>query len=259
MFTMTRPAAVTQTVILAAGNGSRLSSGTSGVPKPLTRIAGAPLLAHALAHARASGCIEAVIVVGYESAQVQAAAEALDSGLTLRFVETPDHFSPNGVSLLAAEPLAHGVFFLQMVDHLFADLALPKLARAPLAPGEAGRVLVDRAPHADLDLDDATKVRLLADRVTAIGKRLDPWDAIDAGCFMLTHDVFAALRRAPAHEPRTVSSGMRQLVERGALGAADVDGVSWIDVDTPGDVRQAERLAGHFHVSVSTSVAVASS
>ncbi|HEX4347630.1 MAG TPA: hypothetical protein VHZ73_08665, partial [Vicinamibacterales bacterium] len=220
---------------------------------------GVPLLAHALAHARASGCAEAVIVVGYASVQVKAAAEALDSGLSLRFVETPDHQSPNGVSLLAAEPLVHGVFFLQMVDHLFGDLALRKLSAVPLAAGETGRVLVDRAPVEDLDLDDATKVRLVGNRVAAIGKGLDPWDAIDAGCFMLTRGVFDALRRAPQSEPRTVSSGMRQLAERGALGAADLDGISWVDVDTPGDLRQAERLAYNLHSSVSASVAAASS
>jgi choline kinase len=256
---MTRPAAATQTVILAAGNGSRLLSGSTGVPKPLTQIGGVPLLAHALAHARAAGCVEAVIVVGYESARVTAAAEALDAGLVLRFVHTSDHRAPNGLSLLAAEPLVHDVFFLQMVDHLFGDVALAKLASTPLAAGQSGRVLIDRAPVEDLDLDDATKVRRSGDRVTAIGKGLDPWDAIDAGCFVLTPDVFDALRSVPPDEPRTVSSGMRQLVERGALGAVDVDGISWVDVDTPGDLRQAERLVQTFQMSASTSVAVASS
>jgi len=254
MFTMTRASDVTQTVILAAGNGSRLSSGANGVPKPLTRIGGVPLLAHALSHARASGCTDAVIVVGYEAARVKAAAESMASGLALQFVETLDPQSPNGVSLLAAEPLVRPQFFLQMVDHLFGDVSLPKLVTTPLAAGEAGRVLVDRAP-ADIDLDDATKVRVLRDRVLAIGKGLDPWDAIDAGCFVLTTQVFDALRRAPASEPRTVSSGMRRLADRGVLGWADVNGTGWVDVDTPTDVRLAEGLMARS----SSSVAAASS
>jgi 1L-myo-inositol 1-phosphate cytidylyltransferase len=255
---MTRPSDVTQTVILAAGNGSRLLSGSNGVPKPLTRIGDAPLLAHALLHARASGCQEAVIVVGYEGAQVRAAANAMSSGLSLQFVETPDPSLPNGVSLLAAEPLVHDVFFLQMVDHLFADAALPKLAATPLGAAESGRVLVDRAP-AEIDIADATKVRLAGSRVIAIGKALDPWDAIDAGCFMLTREVFDALRRAPDAEPRTVSSGMRRLAERGALGSVDIDGVEWVDVDTPADVRLAERLIRKFPSPLSAAVAAASS
>jgi choline kinase len=56
---------------------------------------------------------------------------------------------------------------------------------------------------------DATKVRLAGDRVTAIGKSVEPWDAIDAGCFVLTHGVFEALRAVPPGEPLTVSSAMR--------------------------------------------------
>jgi choline kinase len=142
--------------------------------------------------------------------------------------------------LLAAEPLAAPLFFLQMVDHLFGDVALPKLVAAPIN-GEAGRVLVDRAP-VDLDLADATRVRLAGTRVTAIGKGIDPWDAIDAGCFVLTHAVFDALRAVPKGAAQTVSAGMRQLVARGLLHAVDVDGTSWIDVDTPADRTIAERL-----------------
>ena len=232
---------VTQTVILAAGNGSRLAREWPGVPKPLMTVGGVPLLAHALSHARDSGCLEAIIVVGHEREQVAAAARAMSSGLEIRFVETPDPSAPNGVSLLAAEQLARPRFFLQMVDHLFDDLVLPKLAGTPFAYGEGGRVLVDRAPG-EIDLEDATKVRLAGDRVVAIGKGIEPWDAIDAGCFALTGAIFTALRETPPSEPKTVSSGMRQLAARGLLRAVDVGGLDWVDVDTPADRESAERL-----------------
>ena len=66
---------VLQTVILAAGSGSRLAPTRGDVPKPLMTVAGVPLLAHALEHARRSGCDEAVIVVGYEGARVRSAIE----------------------------------------------------------------------------------------------------------------------------------------------------------------------------------------
>ena len=73
-----------------------------------------------------------------------------------------------------------------MVDHLFAETALLRLTDAPLRATEGGRVLVDCRPGESIDVSDATKVRLDGQRVTAIGKGLDPWDAIDAGCFVLT-------------------------------------------------------------------------
>ncbi len=232
---------VRQTVILAAGNGSRLA-GMHGVPKPLLTVGGVPLIEHALTHARESGCLEAIVVVGHEGRQVKSAVEALRSTLQVRFVSVPDASQPNGVSLLAAEPLAARQFFLQMVDHVFTTAALPRLVLSPLGPDEAGRVLVDCAPHAALDLNDATKVRLEGKSVVAIGKQVQPWDGIDAGCFVLTSEVFQALKRVPPTEPRTVSSGMQQLAGRGRLTAVDVWDVEWIDVDTPDDHRTAENL-----------------
>jgi 1L-myo-inositol 1-phosphate cytidylyltransferase len=239
---MELPRRVTQTVILAAGSGSRLAATPDDLPKPLTVVGGVPLIAHALEHARASGCDEAVIVIGYKGARVQAAIEAMRPPLRIRFLESQDHTAPNGVSLLAAEQAAAHAIFLQMVDHVFARPALAQLVATPLMEEDAGRVLVDSAPSSGIDLNDATKVRFSNGRVTAIGKGLTSWDAIDAGCFVLTHAVFEALRRVPADQARTVSSGMRRLVAQGRLGWVDVGGVLWADVDTPSDRESAERL-----------------
>jgi choline kinase len=205
-------------------------------------VGGAPLIAHALAHARASGCLEAVIVVGHQGARVRSAVDAMAPGLTVRFITIPDAAEPNGTSLLAAAPVAASRFFLQMVDHVFSSTVLPKLVHSPLRPHECGRVLVDCMPGASLDIEDATKVRLVGDRVVAIGKNLQPWDAIDAGCFVLTPAVFDAVREVSDPARRTVSSAMRKLAAHGALGAVDVWEVEWADVDTPDDHEVAERL-----------------
>ncbi len=228
-----------QTIILAAGTGTRLGTAEPGTPKPLLTVAGVPLIAHALAHAAASGCSEAVVVIGHEGDRVRTAIEALRSPLAIRFVRNPLASSPNGESLLVAEPHAADRFYLQMVDHLFSEAVLPFLGSSELDDVTAGRVLVDRSPEG-LDLSDATKVRIDGDRITAIGKGLDTWDAIDAGCFVLTREVFNALRAVPASEPRTVSAAMRQLVAGGALGATEFGGIAWIDVDTPDDRDNAE-------------------
>jgi choline kinase len=234
---------VTQTLILAAGMGTRLASAEAGVPKPLMSIGGAPLVSYALAHAEASGCTEAVVVIGHEGARVREAVSAIDTSLTIRFVENPDPAAPNGYSLRAAEGLAAPRFFLQMVDHLFATPVLARLAGAPMAEGEAARLLIDRAP-VGLDLSDATKVQLEGERIVGIGKTIHPWHAIDTGAFLLTHAVFDALRRVPRSEPLTVSSAMRRLARDDSFRAVDIGGVPWVDVDTPADRLDAEqRLA----------------
>jgi choline kinase len=249
--------AVHQTIILAAGVGARLTGSGRGIPKPLMTVAGSPLIAHALAHAALSGCRDAVIVIGHEGARVREAVEAMAPSMRVQFVANPDPTTPNGESLLAAEPLAAKRFFLQMVDHVFAEPVLRRLGAASLNPATAGRVLVDRAP-VNLDLSDATKVRLKGRRVTAIGKGMDDWDAIDAGCFVLRRSVFEALRAVPSSESRTVSSAMRQLVSRGALAATEIGGVRWIDVDTPEDRREAERLVASDPTAARTAALAAS-
>jgi choline kinase len=219
-----------------------LASG--GVPKPLVQVAGVALIAHALEHARASGCTQAVVVIGHEGDQVRAAVEQMrlaDAGLDVTFIANPNTDDPNGVSLLAARPLAEEIFFLQMVDHVFGGVALPKLAERALATGEAGRLLVDEAPRG-IDISDATRVRLDGERITAIGKQVEPWDAIDTGCFLLTRVAFDALQQVGTSEPLTVSAGMRQLVRRRVLGAVSIDGMPWADVDTQADREVGERL-----------------
>jgi choline kinase len=231
---------VTQTVILAAGLGRRLSSAEPGVPKPLLQVGGVPLIEHAIAHAEASGCREAVIVTGHQGERVREAVRRVPTSMRVRFAENADPTSPNGDSLIAAKPLAAPRFFLQMVDHLFGAPVLRALA-AGLDDSGVARLLIDSAP-VGLDLSDATKVRVSDGRVSAIGKNVDPWDAIDTGCFVLTPAVFSALADVGESEPRTVSSAMRRLAAQGLLDAVDIGGVPWVDVDTPSDRADAERL-----------------
>jgi choline kinase len=185
-----------------------------------------------------------VVVIGPQGEQIRRTVEGVGArldGLRIEFVVNPRTTEPNGISLMAAEPVVRSAFFLQMVDHVFGGVALPKLTAEPLARGEVGRLLVDPCPRG-IDLSDATKVRRQGSRVVAIGKRIDPWDAIDTGCFVLTAAVFDAFRRVVASEPRTVSSGMRQLAVTAGLGAVDIGGIEWVDIDTPGDLDAAEQL-----------------
>jgi choline kinase len=227
-----------QTVILAAGNGQRLGALTRDLPKPLLRIRGQALIEHALQQAVQAGCEEAIVVLGHGAAQLERELTRIELPLRIRAVLNPSYHLPNGMSLLAAEPLAAERFFLQMADHVFSEPVLARLTD-PALDG-AARVLVDYAPR-DLDEADATKVRIQARRVTAIGKELAPYDAVDAGCFLLDRRVFAALRSVRG-EAASVSAGMQQLAAAGALVPVGLSGVSWVDVDTPADWERAEAL-----------------
>lgn len=228
-----RPSPVLQSIILAAGNGRRLRT---ELPKPLVSVGGEPLLARAIGQAAAAGCEEVVVVVGDGASRIRDFLEGLETPLRVRLVRNPSFDRPNGLSMLAAEGVAAERFFIQMADHVFARPVLGRLAACP-----GTRLLVDR-DGSHLDPEDATKVETDGDRVVAIGKSLERWDAIDAGYFVADRRVFAALHEASRRRPPTLSDGMRALAERGDLGIVVLDGSDWVDVDTPRDREAAERL-----------------
>jgi len=232
-----------QTVILAAGFGSRLSPSRGEVPKPLVTVAGRTLMEHALGQAAAAGVEEAVIVLGNAADQLRAHLTQLRTQLNLRLVHNDRFHEPNGVSLLAAAPYITGTFFLQMVDHLFERPVLQLLDRAGGRAG-ASRLLVDFAPS-DFDEADATKVRAREGSITAIGKDVYPYDAVDTGYFRLDPTVFAELREVQRVEPPSVTLGMRRLIAQGKLEPVALGGVAWTDVDTPEDFARAASLLGH--------------
>ena len=80
-------------VLLAAGRGSRFGDET---PKTLARLGRRPLVTHAVAAATTSGLRPVVVVVGYQAAEVAAAAGAL-----AEIVENPDWESGMSTSLRA--------------------------------------------------------------------------------------------------------------------------------------------------------------
>jgi choline kinase len=232
---------IRQTVILAAGNGSRLSAARGGLPKPLLKVAGRPLIDYALDQAAEAGCEQAVVVTGNGADLLAAHLKRVDTPLSVKLVYNPRYHDPNGVSLLCAEPEIDGPFFLQMADHVFGRPVLARLAESEAAPGRCARLLVDFHP-VGLDEADATKVTVREGLISSIGKDLRKYDAVDTGCFLLDPRIFAALRDVAQSEPPSVTLGMRRLIARNELAAVALKGVRWTDVDTPEDYGRAELL-----------------
>lgn len=232
-----------QTVILAAGFGSRLTASRGELPKPLVRVAGKALIEHALEQAEAAGVEEAVIVTGNSAALIESHLAGIATSLTITPVYNPRFHEPNGVSLLAAAPAITGPFYLQMADHLFVQPVLRQLDEGAGVPEGCMRLLVDFHP-VNLDEEDATKVRVSGNLISHIGKDLYPYDAVDTGCFRLDPRVFDALEEVARTEPPSVTLGMRRLIARGLFAPVAISGTRWMDVDTPEDYAKAELLLG---------------
>ena len=241
---MSSSAPARDAVILAAGNGDRFKN-EDHHSKLLHPVAGRPLILRTLETAAAAGISSFCVVLGFEADRVQAAVAANPiAGTTVRFVFNPDWHLENGVSALAARPFCDGRrFALLMGDHLFEAPVLRNMLALPV--DRADSVLAVDSLAADPAIAaEATRVRMSAGRITAIGKEVDPWDALDTGVFVFSPILFDALEEARAAGQTTLSAGVQRLAARGLMRAHDVAGASWCDVDTIEDLSAAESFIG---------------
>jgi 1L-myo-inositol 1-phosphate cytidylyltransferase len=231
---------IRQCLILAAGNGTRLRRISSDLPKPLVQFQGRPILEHVIRRAQEAWIEEFVIVLGYRADLIRDWVERRWSGRArITLVENPDYHKSNGVSALKARNALHDNFLLLMADHLFESETARMMVRQRLAPGEV--ILgVDPKIDGNFDIDDATKVRRVGDRIVDIGKEIQEYDGIDTGMFLCTPALFDELDASSKDGNCSLSDGMRRLASRGRLGAFEIGDARWHDLDTPEALAHAE-------------------
>jgi choline kinase len=218
-------------LIIAAGHGSRLRAISPS--KPLTPVAGVPLIEHVIRAAAAGGAGPFTVVTGHEAERVEAFLATLD--LSIATVRVADWDLPNGHSVLAGAAAIHGDYLLTMSDHLFDPAIVRALIAAPPAPLT---LAVDRDLAGPLlDMDDATKVETGdGGAIVRIGKSLARFDAIDTGLFRAT----PALADAIGAGGGSLSEGVQRLADRGRATTCDITGLFWLDVDDPAALAKAE-------------------
>jgi choline kinase len=255
-------------LVLAAGNGDRFHNGTRQ-SKLLQPLLGQPLILRTLETARDAGVRSVEVVLGYQADALRAVIErGAPHGVSIRFSTNPHWHLENGVSVLAARHVRGRRFALLMGDHVFEARVLNRLFTTRAADDES-LLAVDRRPAAAAVAAEATKVRLegangaeraaksersgvsLAGcrgprhstmRITAIGKDLGAYDALDTGLFVCAPPLFEALETSRAAGDTTLSGGIRRLAARGLMRAVDIGEADWYDIDTKADLETAESL-----------------
>lgn len=221
-------------VIIAAGYGSRLR--TLGESKPLTEVNGIPMLEIGIRQASRAGAKKVIVVTGHEAERLEAFLAELEarSGVRIEPVRVADWSVPNGHSVIAGAARASGDYLLLMADHIFAAEILQSLAGQG-APDRGVTLAIDRRLDNPLvDPDDATWVRSEGDRIRAIGKAILPYDAVDCGAFLATHELAEAIGAAIKSGARgSLSDGMQHLADRGRAAIMDIGNAWWLDVDEP--------------------------
>ncbi|RLA84906.1 MAG: CDP-alcohol phosphatidyltransferase [Deltaproteobacteria bacterium] len=216
-------------VILAAGQGRRLSGGGVSFPKVLAKVAGRELLYRHLKLLRERGVEEFIVVVNpWTKAPINDAL--LRWGFPFRLVINERPELGNGYSLLQARDYVDGTFFVVMGDHVYEEAFLDEAIK-----GQG--LIVDRRGEF-IDRDEATKVILQDGRVRDIGKDV-PGEWYDTGFFVLDREIFD---HAEAVLKEKGKVEMSDVVKRAELRVTEVSGRLWLDVDTPQDLKRATRF-----------------
>jgi choline kinase len=234
---------VQQAIILAAGNGDRFQNG-SPENKLVRPVLGIPLIIRTLDSAARAGIRLVDLVLGYQAEKVRRLVQRdKPASLAVRFHLNPRWHEENGLSVLAARAhLADRRFALLMGDHLFESETLMRLLATP-AESDESLLAVDRRPAPPAVTEEATRVRLDAEgHVIAIGKMIEPFDALDTGVFVCAPALFGALEESCAAGDTTLSGGVRLLAARGQVRGVDIGDRTWFDIDTVADLENAEGL-----------------
>jgi choline kinase len=130
-----------------------------------------------------------------------------------------------------------------MSDHLFDPVILRRLIHGRRAEAALTLGVDYRITRPDLDLDDATKVRLDGEgRITAIAKDLPSYDAVDTGLFIAGPALLQALAASvAAGGAGSLSEGVAALAAEGRAYTFDIGDGWWVDVDDAPAHARAER------------------
>ncbi|MCD6443459.1 phosphocholine cytidylyltransferase family protein [Candidatus Bathyarchaeota archaeon] len=241
-----------QALIIAAGRGERFRPLTDKLPKPLIPLLGLRLIERVILSAKEAGVGEFVIVTGYMGWMIR---DFLDDGsrygVKIRYVESKRWRLGNGLSVYEARGTLSDRFILLMSDHIFNPEVLRGLMSCRLGENEC-ILCVDVGMKDVVDLEEATKVKVVGDRIVDIGKGLNEYNGVDMGIFLCSNAIFDALGRAIESGRYTLTDGVKELVKKGRMRAYRIDDENayWIDVDTPACLKTAENILRRYGIDL---------
>lgn len=108
-------------MVLAAGLGKRMRPLTATQPKPLVRVAGKPLLDHALDHLNTAGVAKAVVNVHYLADAIEGHCKVRKAGPAITISDERDALLETGGGMARALPLLPDPFFALNSDNVWLD------------------------------------------------------------------------------------------------------------------------------------------
>jgi len=238
-----------KTIILSAGQGSRLLPLTEDRPKCLLDLGKNTILGVQLSALKAGGATEVVIVTGFRTAAVEKAAEeASESGFKVRTLFNPFYnVADNLASCWMAREEMREPFLLLNGDTLFQPEIMKRLLQSPPAP-----ITLTIDKKAEYDSDDM-KVKLAGSRLLDVGKTLEAeethGESIGFSRFNKSGaEAFVETLEQTMRTPNGLNwwylKAIAVLAEKAQVETCSIEGLTWGEVDFLPDLEVAKEIFG---------------
>lgn len=218
-----------QTVVLAAGEGTRMRPLTDRLPKPMLPVAGKPLVEHCIDAAIAAGASRIVVVVGYEAEAVREALAERDRPVPVELVEQPEQRGTADAVRAARGRLRDEPFAVLNGDVLYDDSLRDLFDSGPAV----GSVRVDDPSAYGVLETDGDRVRGVVEKPAD-----PPSDLVNAGAYVFPG---AALSWLDVEESERGELELTDVLQR-SCESVDVTAVPferWLDVGRPWELLAA--------------------
>lgn len=221
-----------QTVVLAAGVGTRMWPLTDSRPKPMLPVAGKPLVAHTVDAAVQAGASEIVLVVGYEAEDVHSFFGEEYAGVPVEYAVQEEQLGTADAVRSALEVLEGGSFAVLNGDALYDVPSLSDLYDGGPAVGS-------------FEVDDPTSYGVLETdgdgNVTGVVEKPSdpPSNLINAGAYVFPEEAHEWLFDVQASERGELE--LTDVLSR-ACETHEVQPVAfdrWLDVGRPWELLEA--------------------
>lgn len=240
-------------VILAAGKGERLAPLTDETNKVLLDIGGRPLIAYLLDGLAQVGICRVTIITGHCASLVERAVLQNQPDLNVSFVNNPDFTSTNNIVSVAVglADIPRGTSILLIEGDLILE---PALLESMIKGDLPDLALVDRfRPGLDGTLaivqDDVITGLIMGEQLAGLSNRNDYYktvnvtrlssDALDQHFRPALTDWLALGRHDDYYE---AVLGFLIANDRIKLGAVDVRGARWAEIDDAIDLERARSM-----------------
>jgi bifunctional UDP-N-acetylglucosamine pyrophosphorylase/glucosamine-1-phosphate N-acetyltransferase len=218
-----------QTVILAAGQGTRMRPLTDRRPKPMLPVADRPLMAHTADAAVAAGASELLLVVGYEADDVRTYFGDEYRGVPVAYaVQAEQRGTAHAVR--AARERLEGAFAVLNGDDIYDPASIERLFEA--APAVGTYEVDDPLPYGVFDITDG--------EVEGIVEKPDdpPSNRVNVGAYVFPAEAREWLDvEASERGEEEITDVLARVVDERSVRAVDVD--RWMGVGRPWELLEA--------------------